>query len=54
MESSGALEFLVSIVSNNDSTVAEESTIDEVLSILYGLQLSEAALKNLMAKMVIS
>ncbi|PPR98988.1 hypothetical protein GOBAR_AA21687 [Gossypium barbadense] len=50
MESSGAVEFLVSIVSNNDSTVAEESTIDEALSILYSLQLSEAALKKLMAK----
>ncbi|PPE02475.1 hypothetical protein GOBAR_DD00459 [Gossypium barbadense] len=50
MESSGAVEFLVSIVINNDSTVAEESTIDEALSILYSLQLSEAALKKLMAK----
>ncbi|TYH89262.1 hypothetical protein ES332_D01G246700v1 [Gossypium tomentosum] len=50
MESSGVVEFLVSIVINNDSTVAEESTIDEALSILYSLQLSEAALKKLMAK----
>ncbi|XP_022747255.1 E3 ubiquitin-protein ligase PUB23-like [Durio zibethinus] len=61
MESSGAVEFLVSIVSYYDSTAAEESSdnefetirptpTDEALSILYNLQLSEAALKNLMGK----
>ncbi|XVE96286.1 hypothetical protein REPUB_Repub02eG0208000 [Reevesia pubescens] len=59
MESSGAVEFLASIVSNYDFTSAEESfynefdsvrPTDEALSILYNLQLSEAALKNLMGK----
>ncbi|KAK6231942.1 U-box domain - like 10 [Theobroma cacao] len=59
MESSGAVEFLASIVSNYDFTAAEESfdnefestrPTDEALSILYNLQLSEAALKNLMRK----
>ncbi|XP_022744814.1 E3 ubiquitin-protein ligase PUB23-like [Durio zibethinus] len=59
MESSGAVEFLASIVSNYDFTAAEESLdnefesirpTDEALSILYNLQLSEAALKNLMGK----
>ncbi|XVE61389.1 hypothetical protein DITRI_Ditri06bG0035600 [Diplodiscus trichospermus] len=59
MESSGAVEFLISIVSFYDSRTAEESSdnefksirpIDEALSILYNLQLSEAALKNLMGK----
>ncbi|XP_022766047.1 E3 ubiquitin-protein ligase PUB23-like [Durio zibethinus] len=59
MESSGAVEFLASIVSNYDSTEAEESLdnefesirpTEEALSVLYNLQLSEAALKNLMAK----
>ncbi|XVE75860.1 hypothetical protein DITRI_Ditri12bG0125400 [Diplodiscus trichospermus] len=59
MESSGGVEFLASIVSNYDSTAAEESLdsefesirpTDEALSILYNLQLSEATLKNLMGK----
>ncbi|TYI10693.1 hypothetical protein ES332_A09G159200v1 [Gossypium tomentosum] len=59
MESSGAVEFLVSIVCNYNPTAAEESLdyefdsirlIDEALSILYSLQLSEASLKNLMGK----
>ncbi|OMO82575.1 hypothetical protein CCACVL1_11888 [Corchorus capsularis] len=60
MESSGAVEFLASIITNFESTVAEESLIDfefesvrptdEALSILYNLQLSESALKNLMGK----
>ncbi|XVF76088.1 hypothetical protein PTKIN_Ptkin13bG0238000 [Pterospermum kingtungense] len=62
MESSGAIEFLASIVSTYDATAAaaEESSLDdefesirlaaEALSILYNLQLSEAALKNLMGK----
>ncbi|XWS43337.1 hypothetical protein CRYUN_Cryun16bG0094400 [Craigia yunnanensis] len=57
MESSGTVEFLASIVSYYDSTEAEESLdnefesvrpTDEALSILYNLQLSDAALKNLM------
>ncbi|MFQ6631898.1 hypothetical protein Gotur_008424 [Gossypium turneri] len=59
MESSGAVEFLASIVCNYDPTATEESLdyefdsirpIDEALSILYSLQLSEASLKNLMGK----
>ncbi|XWS56076.1 hypothetical protein CRYUN_Cryun09bG0055600 [Craigia yunnanensis] len=59
MESSGVVEFLASILSNYDSTTGEESLdnefesirpTDEALSILYNLQLSEAALKNLMRK----
>ena len=59
MGSSGAVEFLASIVSHSDFTAAEESLdiefesirpIDEALSILYNLQLSDAALKNLMGK----
>ncbi|XVF07523.1 hypothetical protein REPUB_Repub06bG0146500 [Reevesia pubescens] len=59
MESSGAVEFLASVVSSYDSTTAEESfdnefdsirPTDEALSILYNLQLSEPALKNLMGK----
>ncbi|KAK8494072.1 hypothetical protein V6N13_126147 [Hibiscus sabdariffa] len=59
MESSGVVEFLASIVSNNDSAAAEESLsnefesirpVDEALSILYSLQLSQAGLKNLMSK----
>ncbi|XWS66562.1 hypothetical protein CRYUN_Cryun05aG0210200 [Craigia yunnanensis] len=59
MESSGAVEFLASIVSHSDFTAAEESLDNEfesirptdvALSILYNLQLSEAALKNLMGK----
>ncbi|KAE8702387.1 hypothetical protein F3Y22_tig00110483pilonHSYRG00405 [Hibiscus syriacus] len=45
IESSGAVEFLASIVSKYDSTVA-----DEALNTLYNLQLSEAALKNLMGR----
>ncbi|KAH1090379.1 hypothetical protein J1N35_017636 [Gossypium stocksii] len=59
MESSGAVEFLASIVCNYDPTAAEESLdyeldsirpVDEALSILYSLQLSEASLKNVMGK----
>ncbi|KAE8731131.1 E3 ubiquitin-protein ligase PUB22 [Hibiscus syriacus] len=51
IESSGVVELLASIVSNSDSTAAEEvRPIDEALSILYSLQLSEAGLKNLMGK----
>ncbi|KAG8483798.1 hypothetical protein CXB51_023427 [Gossypium anomalum] len=59
MESSGAVEFLASFVRNYNPTAAEESLdyefdsirmIDEALSILYSLQLSEASLKNLMGK----
>ncbi|KAE8692720.1 E3 ubiquitin-protein ligase PUB22 [Hibiscus syriacus] len=45
IESSGAVEFLASIVSECDSTAA-----DEALNTLYNLQLSEAALKNLMGR----
>ncbi|KAK8617400.1 hypothetical protein V6N13_080316 [Hibiscus sabdariffa] len=45
IESSGAVEFLASIVCNYDSTA-----VDEALNILYNLQLSEAALKNLMGR----
>ncbi|KAK8628877.1 hypothetical protein V6N13_009457 [Hibiscus sabdariffa] len=57
MESSGAVEFLVSIISS--ASAAEGSLhyefdsvrpTDEALSILYNLQLSEASLKNLMGK----
>ncbi|XVF55867.1 hypothetical protein PTKIN_Ptkin06aG0070800 [Pterospermum kingtungense] len=60
MESSGAVEFLVSVVNYYDSTAVLEESLDnefesvrptdEALSILYNLQLSEAALKNLMGK----
>ncbi|GMI64608.1 plant U-box 23 [Hibiscus trionum] len=51
MESSGAVEFLASIVSTNNHSAADPiPPIDEALSILYSLQLSEAGLKNLMAK----
>ncbi|KAL4297011.1 hypothetical protein GQ457_12G012620 [Hibiscus cannabinus] len=59
MESSGAVEFLASIVSNQDSSAAEGSLCyefesirptDEALSILYNLQLSEASLRNLMGE----
>ncbi|KAK8489177.1 hypothetical protein V6N11_046289 [Hibiscus sabdariffa] len=59
MESLGVAEFLASIVSNNDSTAAEESLsnefgsirpVNEALSILYTLLLSEAGLKDLMGK----
>ncbi|GMI71108.1 plant U-box 23 [Hibiscus trionum] len=63
MESSGAVEFLVSIVSNYGSSAsasAAEGSLynefdsirptDEALSILYNLQLSEASLKNLMGR----
>ncbi|MBA0856954.1 hypothetical protein Goshw_005318 [Gossypium schwendimanii] len=59
MESSGVVEFLASIVCNYDPTATEESLdyefdsirpIDEALSILYSLQLSEVSLKNLMGK----
>lgn len=46
MEAAGAVEFLASIVS---STV-EEASSDEALSILYTLQVSEAALKTLIGK----
>ncbi|KAE8726901.1 E3 ubiquitin-protein ligase PUB22 [Hibiscus syriacus] len=46
IESSGAVEFLASIVSEYDLTAA-----DEALNTLYNLQLSEAALKNLMEGM---
>ncbi|KAK8613346.1 hypothetical protein V6N13_101111 [Hibiscus sabdariffa] len=45
IESSGAVEFLASVVSDYDSTA-----VDEALNILYNLQLSEAALKNLMGR----
>ncbi|MBA0746806.1 hypothetical protein Gogos_009289 [Gossypium gossypioides] len=59
MESSGAVEFLASIVSNYDPTAVDGllynefepiRPTDEALTILYNLQLSEAALKNLMRK----
>ncbi|GMJ13961.1 plant U-box 23 [Hibiscus trionum] len=51
MESSGAVEFLASIVSTNNHSAPDPiPPIDEALSILYSLQLSEAGLKNLMAK----
>ncbi|GMI96716.1 plant U-box 23 [Hibiscus trionum] len=60
MESSGAVEFLASIVSNHDSSAAEGLSLyyefdsirptDEALSILHNLQLSEASLQNLMGK----
>ncbi|XP_062166683.1 E3 ubiquitin-protein ligase PUB23-like [Alnus glutinosa] len=46
MEAAGAVEFLASIVS---STV-EEASSGEALSILYTLQVSEAALKTLIGK----
>ncbi|KAK8613432.1 hypothetical protein V6N13_101194 [Hibiscus sabdariffa] len=45
IESSGAVEFLASIVSDSDSTATNEA-----LSTLYNLQLSQAALKNLMGR----
>ncbi|KAH0729014.1 hypothetical protein KY289_000202 [Solanum tuberosum] len=53
MESAGAMEFLASIINNNNSTeVFEEeddfmSTKDEALSILYQLELSENGLRSL-------
>ncbi|XP_049371372.1 E3 ubiquitin-protein ligase PUB22-like [Solanum verrucosum] len=54
MESAGAMEFLASIINNNNSNeVFEEekegfmSTKDEALSILYQLKLSEQGLKSL-------
>ncbi|KAH0784079.1 hypothetical protein KY290_003677 [Solanum tuberosum] len=54
MESAGAMEFLASIIINNNSNeVFEEeeegfmSTKDEALSILYQLKLSEQGLKSL-------
>ncbi|XP_059428094.1 E3 ubiquitin-protein ligase PUB23-like [Corylus avellana] len=47
MEAAGAVEFLASIVS---STTVEEASSADALSILYSLQLSEAALKNLIGK----
>ncbi|KAE8676533.1 E3 ubiquitin-protein ligase PUB22 [Hibiscus syriacus] len=47
IESSGAVDFLVSIVNNSDSSA---SLVAEALSILYNLQLTEASLKNLMCK----
>ncbi|KAK8359251.1 hypothetical protein V6Z11_A04G083700 [Gossypium hirsutum] len=59
MESSGAVEFLASIVRNYDPTAVDGllynefepiRPTDEALNILYNLQLSEAALKNLMSK----
>ncbi|MBA0558328.1 hypothetical protein Golob_015352 [Gossypium lobatum] len=59
MESSGVVEFLASIVCNYDPTATAESLdyefdsirpIDEALSILYSLQLSEVSLKSLLGK----
>jgi hypothetical protein len=47
MEAAGAVEFLASIVS---STTVEEASSGDALSILYSLQLSEAALKILIGK----
>ncbi|XP_049371418.1 E3 ubiquitin-protein ligase PUB23-like [Solanum verrucosum] len=53
MESAGAMEFLASIINNNNSNeVFEEedgfmSTKDEALSILYQLKLSENGLRSL-------
>ncbi|XP_059428418.1 E3 ubiquitin-protein ligase PUB23-like [Corylus avellana] len=47
MEAAGAVEFLASIVS---STTVEEASSADALSILYSLQLSEAALKILIGK----
>nr|UOI39569.1 U-box domain-containing protein [Betula platyphylla]UVJ47648.1 U-box domain-containing protein [Betula platyphylla] len=46
MEAAGAVDFLASIV----SSTADETSSDEALSILYSLQLSEAALKTLIEK----
>ncbi|KAE8700900.1 E3 ubiquitin-protein ligase PUB22 [Hibiscus syriacus] len=46
MESSGAVEFLVSIANNSNSSASAA----EALSILYNLQLSEDSLKNLICK----
>ncbi|KAE8125209.1 hypothetical protein FH972_020042 [Carpinus fangiana] len=48
MEAAGAVEFLASIVSS--TTVVEEASSGDALSILYSLQLSEAALKILIGK----
>ncbi|KAL4347008.1 hypothetical protein GQ457_17G004700 [Hibiscus cannabinus] len=45
IESSGAVEFLASIVSDSDSMAT-----DEALNTLYNLQLSQAALKNLIGR----
>jgi hypothetical protein len=47
MEAAGAVEFLASIVS---STTVEEASSGDALSILYSLQLSEAALKILIGE----
>ncbi|KAF9680797.1 hypothetical protein SADUNF_Sadunf06G0158800 [Salix dunnii] len=57
MEAAGAVDFLVSVVNNFNSLSFEEASEDgfeitrspgdEALSILYGLQISESGLKNL-------
>ncbi|KAJ6698456.1 E3 UBIQUITIN-PROTEIN LIGASE PUB23 [Salix purpurea] len=56
MEAAGAVDFLVSVVNNFNSLSFEETSEDgfeitrpgdEALSILYGLQISESGLKNL-------
>ncbi|XP_011046430.1 PREDICTED: E3 ubiquitin-protein ligase PUB22-like [Populus euphratica] len=56
MEAAGAVEFLVSVVNNFNSLSFEETSDDgfeiarpgdEALSILYGLEISESGLKNL-------
>ncbi|KAJ4977573.1 hypothetical protein NE237_008353 [Protea cynaroides] len=44
LESAGVVEFLASIVTNDESS---DSASDEALYILYHLQISEAGLKNL-------
>ncbi|KAJ4977793.1 hypothetical protein NE237_008573 [Protea cynaroides] len=46
LESAGAVEFLASILTNDESSDSDSAS-DEALYILYHLQISEAGLKNL-------
>lgn len=47
LESAGGIEFLFSIVKKEDSENREVSLVDEAISILYHLEISESHLKNL-------
>ncbi|XP_042477026.1 E3 ubiquitin-protein ligase PUB23-like [Macadamia integrifolia] len=50
LESAGAVDFLASIVANDEGTSGTRSSDEEALYILYRLQISEAGLKKLLIR----